>query len=231
MAADNSGDMRRIDSELNGKFLLKECAHCEESLNLLDLFRCELAGVPVFAARFLALARRVYAVVFVGSKPQVGGINTRWVVAIGAIMKHLHALWYWPKVENPRGSWGFNRGCGLSPGVTNAPIPVFIGASCPQPARIGLLDLREKPLWKVEGQTLGLQILRCDSNVVLHIGLFIARLQLQLRRAFLISPGTSSLSNISLPRLCLGWFIGELGVWRSWLSPHPAYTQKAYIYA
>lgn len=119
-------------------------------------------------------------VVGLRSKPKVSRINTRRVVFYRAIMENALAFWNWTKMKYPRSN--------MRPSRVSLYTPAYLAVTVrklragPDPACVGLRNLRPKALWKCFGKTLRSQILTGNLN---H-NLVLAPFGLQGQRSFFI---------------------------------------------
>lgn len=157
-----------------------------------DLFPCQFVsrGVFSFPVSPPVLFGTILGIILFCSKPQVIGVDTRWIVPTRTVMAHAHAFWDMTFMDDPRCNvcanhlWVYPVKC-----LTSArQLSVSVNQLCcrPNPARFSLFNLVPKPLFDCFREPIkcvnGIWM-RCDSpsrvdnhrscdNIVLHNQLF-----------------------------------------------------------
>lgn len=131
-----------------------------------------ITHIPLGKPRITSFAskRTVMFVSFLGSTiPHVVGLRSkkqiRWSGAFRAIafMKHVHPFRNRTIMENPTSDMSPNRCPSMSSHV-NLSVSEFVFSGCPQPAPIGLDNLRPESLWERFGKSLRGQIFRSNFD-------------------------------------------------------------------
>lgn len=150
-------DLRDANPRLVGKLLLGNVAGGVAVSNRLDIRSGELGVSVALTTQHLSLQSGVFHVFGVSAKNQMGWVDTRGIVAAGAIVQKVKPIWDWSVCQLPGESVGKNH---LAAGATatasakawccavNLAVSVTVTGACPEPAAISLVDLFPEALLK-----------------------------------------------------------------------------------